>query len=108
MPASSDWALFPDPRAGGLLTAPIGPGCYELRLGDQLVCFGIGKNVAHRLTSLLPSPLGAGTRKHCGKRAYVLAHLGRIEYRTIACATRDEAAGIEREMKARGGYLFGT
>lgn len=28
----SEWRRFPDPATGGFLTAPIGPGVYDLRL----------------------------------------------------------------------------
>jgi hypothetical protein len=38
----SAWRRFPDPRKLELLTAPFGPGCYELRDGEQLVVFGMG------------------------------------------------------------------
>jgi hypothetical protein len=62
------------------------------------------------MTSLLPKPLGTGTRNNERKRAYLLRHLDDIEYRTCACSTREEAAGIEREIKRTRGdqYEFGT
>jgi hypothetical protein len=106
----SPWQPFPDPRRCGLLTAPFGPGCYELRRRDtgKLVLFGIGQCVAERMTSLLPPGLGAGTRRNSAKRAYVLEHLALIEYRTIACVDREKAAAIERDLKSRGHYVFPT
>lgn len=66
----SEWLPFPDPRTGEILHAPIGPGCYELRLANsrQKILFGKGKSVAYRMSSLLPAPLGSGTRRNDGKR----------------------------------------
>jgi len=105
----SEWRQFPDPRKLELLTAPFGPGCYELRNGAQRVLYGRGAHVAERMTSLLPVPFGCGTRDNQQKRKYVLDHLGIIEYRTLACATPEEADEHERELKAnRDIYLFKT
>lgn len=72
----SEWRSFPDPRKSGMLIAPFGPGCYQLRNGEQLVLFGQAGHVAYRMTSLLPDPLGCGTRGNEGKRKYVCEHLG--------------------------------
>ena len=87
----TDWRPFPDPTKGGLIVAPIGPGCYELRLAGsgQRVLFGSAGCVAYRMTSLHPS--GAGTRNNSDKRTYVGDHLPQIEYRVIALASRGEA-----------------
>ena len=105
----SEWHRFPDPRKGELLVAPLGPGCYELRQGKQLVLYGMSDHVALRMTSLLPAPLGRGTRNNKEKRRYVFEHLGSIEYRTMACATRQEAKECERKLQAqRVGYRFQT
>jgi len=30
-----NWRSFPDPRQGGILVAPFGPGCYELRMQTE-------------------------------------------------------------------------
>lgn len=64
MTAWSKWAAFPHPERRGIVVAPIGPGVYELRRKDTaaFVLIGIGKNCASRMASLLPSPLGQGTR----------------------------------------------
>ena len=103
----SEWRLFPDPRQLGILVAPFGPGCYELRDGEQLVLYGKSSHVAYRMTSLLPKEWGCGTRNNRQKREYVFAHLGTIEYRTLACATADEATDQERRILSRGSnYLF--
>jgi hypothetical protein len=103
----SEWRLFPDPRKYGTIIAPFGPGCYQLRNGKQLVLYGSGGHVAQRMTSLLPKPLGSGTRNNAGKREYVSKRLGEIEYRTLACATLDDAKTEERELRSRRSeYLF--
>ncbi len=107
----SGWRAFPDPRNEGMLVAPFGPGCYELRHGDtgQLVLFGKSSHVAWRMTSLLPKPHGQGTRDHAAKRDHVLHNLAVIEYRTLACGTKEEATVAEKILAAnRDAYLFKT
>lgn len=104
----TQWRGFPDPRRRGYLEAPLGPGVYELRdtTDGRLVYCGCGGNVTYRMTSLLPRPLGAGTRNNRRLREYVLSHLVSLEYRTAACSSREEAADLERDLRARGEYLF--
>ena len=102
----SDWRPFPDPTKGEILIAPFGPGCYDLREGNERVLCGSGKNVALRMTSLLPKPLGQGTRNNAEKREYVLKHLSHIEYRTVSCKDSDEAKKLEAELRRKGGYGF--
>jgi hypothetical protein len=104
----TEWRVFPDPRKQGVLVAPFGPGCYELRNGHRLVLFGTGGHVAHRMSSLLPHKLGCGTRNNSGKRKYVLENLGKIEYRTLACSSPAEAKAQEQKLRTRKGYLFPT
>jgi len=107
----SKWCKFPDPRQHGMLAAPFGPGCYELRLSDtgRLILFGTGRNVAFRMTSLLPKPLGQGRRDNDKKRTYVLQHIENVEYRTLACTTCENAKARERELKANKlAYIFRT
>ena len=105
----SEWRRFPDPRKLELLTAPFGPGCYQLRDGVQLLVFGMGGHVAQRMSSLLPAPEGCGTRNNKGKRKWILDRLGRIEYQTLACATVKEAKECERGLRAnRTSYKFPT
>jgi hypothetical protein len=106
-----DWSRFrpyPDPRKGGILHAPLGPGVYDLRRisTKKPVLFGIGGRCAHRMSSLLPKPLGTGTRNNERKRNFLLRHLSDIEYRTCACTTREEAADIERDIKREKGHLY--
>lgn len=101
--------MFPDPRKRELLTAPLGPGCYELCDGAQLVLYGRGNHVALRMTSLLPLPHGSGTRNNKAKRQYVMDRLGSIQYRTLACATPEDAKTRELELKANcTAYKFQT
>ena len=107
----SEWRVFPDPRNGEELVAPFGPGCYELRhrRSRQLILFGSGGHAAERMTSLLPAPLGCGTRKNAAKRDHVFAHLGDVEYRTISFLVEGEATEFERGLKLnRSRYFFPT
>ena len=105
----SEWRSFPDPKHFGILVAPLGPGGYELRVADQKVLYGSSKNVALRMTSLLPWPYGAGTRRNSDKREFVLVNISRVEYRTIACETTDQAKKLEKHMEEDlGPYLFST
>ncbi len=108
-PQWSSWSRFPDPRKNGILVAPFGPGCYEIRNGDQYVLFGRGDNAALRMTSLLPEPLGSGKRNNSDKRSYVLGHVSTVEYRTLACASHEETVIEERKLRAnKNRYLFPT
>ena len=105
------WRRFPDPRSHGVLIAPFGAGCYELRLAGTRarVLFGSGGHVALRMTSLLPKPLGSGTRHNSEKRRFILEHIHRIEYRTIPCADVVDARKLESELKLkRAAYHFRT
>ena len=107
----SKWRSFPDPRIGGVLAAPFGPGVYELRLrsSGELLLFGIGGHLALRMTSLLPAPHGRGTRNNGAKREFILANIADVEYRTLVCTSRSAAADVEREMKGKAGiYRFPT
>ena len=106
----SKWRPFPDPRQNGLLTAPYGAGCYDLRhrATKQEILFGVSANVAARMSSILPIPHGVGKRDNYKKRDYVFLHLSDIEYRTIAFTTRLEAVEVERKLKTSGEYLFLT
>lgn len=105
------WRAFPDPTKGQYLNAPFGPGVYELRnvKANRKVLFGKGKHVARRLTSILPAPVGGGTRNNTGKRQYVLAHLSDIQYRTLACPTPEAATAEENKLRAnRAEYIYPT
>lgn len=102
----SEWRKFPDPRHQGLLTAPFGPGCYELRHGEQFVLYGRSRNVAARMSSLLAPPLGCGTRHNDQTREYVREHLTTIEYRTMACTSEDAAREQARQLPLLHKYLL--
>jgi hypothetical protein len=104
----SGWRSFPDPMNGGILVAPFGPGCYELRQGEELVAVGCSRNVAKRMSCLLPPDAGGSTEKRRNepKQAYVRDHLPSIEYRTLACSTKEEAEACERAKQASEHYLF--
>ena len=104
----SRWHPFPDPRSEGYLSTPFGPGVYELRnrMSGELVLVGESKNVARRMSSLLPSPLGSGTRNNSAKREYVRRHLGRIEYRTKACADKAGAVSEQNKLLNNSEYRF--
>jgi hypothetical protein len=108
----SPWHPFPHPRKRGVLHAPLGPGVYDLRhiSTKEPVLFGIGGRCALRMTSLLPKPWGSGTRNNSKKRNYLKRHLKDIEYRTMACDRREQAADVERAIKHERGheYRFGT
>ena len=103
-----EWRPFPDPKRKGLLIAPFGAGVYELRhkmTKEKILC-GESKNVAARMSSLLPRPYGVGTRKNPHKREFVCSHIREIEYRTVTCRTKQEAKEIERELKHTYVYRF--
>ena len=106
----SEWRPFPDPRAGGILVAPLGPGVYEVRNRetDEHVLVGESKNVSARMASLLPHPDGTGTRDNQDKREYVGGHLGVLDYRTRAFATKADAKAYERQLRRTTTYIFPT
>ena len=60
------------------------------------------------MSSLLPEPLGCGGRNNTGKRAYLRRQLRNIEYRTLPCQSRAEAAAIERTRLQTKAYRFNT
>lgn len=105
----SHWMPFPDPSNGGILIAPFGPGCYELRLGDEYILVGLSKNVAKRMTSLLSSENGGGGgRKNIEKRGYVAKHIHQIKYRTVCCESRAQARIVEMDRLKTQRYRFPT
>ena len=60
------------------------------------------------MTSPLAAPFGSGTRHNSAKRTYVVENLATLEYRTIACTSREDAAALEAELKENAAvYLFG-
>ncbi len=106
----SEWFPFPDPRILGYITAPLGPGVYELRRSDtkEGIIRGSSKNCAFRISSLLPPPFEAGTRKNKDKQNYTLEHIKNIEYRCCACLTEEDAKAMETELHREEPFLFKT
>ncbi len=106
----SEWRPFPAVEMLYDIDAPLGPGVYELRLADtgEPVYCGKSKTVATRMQSLLPKPWGKGTRNNAGLRSFILENIERVEYRTVALPTGDEAQHIETLMKQKKRYLFHT
>ncbi len=78
----SGWKPFPDRRNKEYLFAPFGVGVYQLlnNKTNEYVLFGRGKNLAYRITTLFPRPIGQGTRNNNKKKDYVLKHLKYIQY----------------------------
>jgi hypothetical protein len=105
----SEWHPFPNPDQAGILCAPFGPGCYELRQRNgSLIYVGSGGHVAQRMTSLLPAPHGAGTRNNKDLRDFIFKNLATVEYRTTVCSNRAQAHKLELDCRALGKYLFPT
>ncbi len=111
----SEWKKFPNPDKKEYLFAPFGPGVYQLRHSsfdhdcpEEFILFGSGKNVAFRMSSLLPKPKGEGTRKNKEKREYILENIDRIEYRTIAFEHKEESRVFEKYVKGKESYIFST
>lgn len=108
----SKWRPFPNPRLCEYLVAPFGPGVYELkhRVTGRRILFGRGRNLAHRMCSLLPASRGGcGTRRNFGKRNYVSERLNEIVYRTMACASHEEAVAAEQLLRrGASAYEFST
>jgi len=101
-PRWEPWRPFPDAAKGELLTAPFGAGVYWLRdaRDNQDIYIGEGSNVAQRMTSLLPAPLGHGTRNNAPLRDYVMANIQHVVYRTAACPSKTQAKSLEAKLMA--------
>ena len=106
----SDWRRFPNPNKKEYLYAPYGFGLYQLKNTNtgELILFGIGKNCAFRMSSLLPAPLGQGRRNNESKRDYVLNNIDKMEYRTISFITDIEMKKVEKEIKDLKLHKFNT
>jgi hypothetical protein len=97
-----EWKSFFDPRKKEYLFAPFGYGVYQLfnENTKEYVLFGRGKNLAYRITTMLPKPLGQGTRRNNEKKDYVLEQLEYIQYRTIPLDNEKECRDFEKKLKA--------
>ena len=106
----SEGRCFQDPQKGQYLYAPFGGGVYRLRNKEtkEYILFGKSKHVARRMSSLLPAPLGSGTRTNEAKRKYVLENLSAIEYQTLALANAQEINLCEKMVKNSNSYIFNT
>lgn len=106
----NDWKKFPDPRKGDYLEAPYGFGVYQLRnkKTKEYILFGRGKNLAYRMSSILPEPFGCGKRNNNKKRKYVLKKLKNIEYRTVAFTNEKAMKDCEQEIKKLCFHKFNT
>ncbi len=107
----SKWRKFPNPSKKEYLYSPFGYGVYQLRntkTGEN-VLFGKSKNLAVRMTSLLPvTSGGAGRRNNSSKREYIWDNIDDIEYRTIPFVNEDDANKIEKTLKASNDHIYNT
>lgn len=104
----SEFSPFPAPMKLEYLHAPFGPGVYELKnmKTNELVYVGEGANTAYRMSSLLPEPIGVGTRNNSRLRNYILENIKEVHYRTLACKDKTTAKRIQDEMIDNNNYLF--
>ena len=107
-PRWEPWRPFPDATKGELLTAPFGAGVYWLRdvRNNEDIYIGEGSNVAQRMTSLLPAPIGHGTRNNAPLRDYVLANIRHVVYRTAACISKADAKALEAKLIVENRPMF--
>jgi hypothetical protein len=97
----STWKSFPNPRLGGQLEAPIGPGIYEVRdaSSNAMVAFDSSNSVARDLARLLPGTPRGLIASLFGK-APVIA-FENLEYRTWASATLADAHSNAERLRGR-------
>ena len=101
------WRRFPDPRRCEALTAPLGPGLYELRLASgEPILFGAARSVANHLSTLLPAGIGTPTQGSSSRRGFLVSHLAALTYRTLASESYDEAVDLAATMDEHA-YRFG-
>jgi hypothetical protein len=106
----SEWRPFPDPRKEGILNAPYGCGLYQLKdvKSKEYILFGVGKNCAFRMSSLLPKPYGQGTRNNEMKRQYVFDNIESILYRTLSFLTEKGMNDTETAIRKLKIHKFNT
>jgi len=104
--AWTPWKTFPDPHSGCSLTAPAGPGVFEVRhiaTGEQ-VAFAVSANVAGSLATLI-QPQASGLRSIFARRRIVYRPAD-LEYRFCATASIKEARAEEDRLNGlRRAYL---
>jgi hypothetical protein len=95
------WKSFPDPRQGGQLEAPIGPGVYEVRdtTSNAMVAFGSSGSVARDLAQLTSSSRSLFATLF-GRTGPAIA-LENLEYRTWPAATLADARGNAERLRGR-------
>lgn len=103
----SKWFPMPHPEKCRWIGGPDGPGVYQVKniVTNEYIQFGISIRCQERMQSLYPKPYGKGTRNNTTKRAYILENWGKLEYRTIATETREEAQEIEKILKAKKPFI---
>jgi hypothetical protein len=104
----TEFSPFPSPLQRGYLLAPFGAGVYELKnvKTKELVYIGEGNHVALRMTSLLPTPFGEGTRNNLPLRSYIIENINDIHYRTFACSDKSDAKQLQDRMMETNKYIF--
>jgi hypothetical protein len=104
--AWSEWKRFPNAQTGDSVQAPIGPGVYEVRHTEtgELIAFGHAGNVATAIADLkVEADPGLLGRMFGRERS--MRHVGDLEYRTCAAASRAEAkTAAHRLMGLRQTY----
>lgn len=96
------WKLFPDPRSGEHLDAPIGPGVFEVRVIDtgRQLAFAHSGNVARSLACLLP-PQRSSLRALFRRRNDYTHRSHELEYRTYSAGTTREAKNVVERLNGR-------
>jgi hypothetical protein len=95
----TNWKSLPDPKHGGSIEAPIGPGLYEVRRMStgELAAFGPAANVAQAMAALRlharPTSWLSLTRRHKPSEDY--------EYRTRATTTQQDAKTVADSLRGR-------
>jgi hypothetical protein len=97
----STWKSFPNPRLGGQLEAPIGPGVYEVRdsASNAMVAFACSSSVARDLARLLPGAPRGLIASLFGKAPVI--EFENLEYRTWAAATIADARSNAERLRGR-------
>lgn len=95
----TNWKSLPDPKLGGSIEAPAGPGLYEVRRmsSGELAAFGPAANVAQAMAALRlharPTSWLSLARRHEPSEDY--------EYRTRATATTAQAKTVADSLRGR-------
>ena len=94
-----------------ILDNPLKPVLYQIRnsLTKENVLFGIGKNAAIRMGSLLPKENGGkGTRNNNDKRQYCWENIENLEIEVIYFDSREEAKAVEDVLRQQKNHIFNT